>query len=69
METFNISQDGNLHVILQSLGKNSNKVILFEIRDAGNNNEYGVPDEFWMTIDREKLKRLADFIYLYLENE
>jgi hypothetical protein len=66
--TFNIGKDGNLYLNLQALGKKNNKVILFEIRDAGNNNEHGTPDEFWMTIDREKLGELAEFIKQYLEN-
>lgn len=68
MESFNISKDGNIRLTLQSLNKKHNKVILFELGDSENFNEHGTPDEFWMTIDREKLKRMADFIYLYLEN-
>ena len=66
-EKFNISKDGNLHLKLQPLSKN-NKVILFQLEDSGNLNQYGTPDEFWMSIDREKLKCLATFINVYLEN-
>ena len=68
METLNINKDGNIRLILQPLGKKNNNVILFELGDYENLNEHGVPDEFWMSIDRERLKRMADFIYLYLEN-
>jgi len=67
METLNINKDENIRLTLQPLGK-SNNAILFELGDSENLNEHGTPDEFWMSIDREKLKRMADFIYLYLEN-
>jgi hypothetical protein len=67
METLNINKDGNIRLTLQPLGKKNNNVILFELGDSENLNEHGTPDEFWMTIDRKKLKRMADFIYVYLE--
>jgi hypothetical protein len=67
METLNINKDENIRLTLQPLSK-SNNDILFELGDSENLNEHGTPDEFWMSIDREKLKRMADFIYLYLEN-
>jgi hypothetical protein len=66
-EKFNISKDGNLHLTLQPLSKN-NKVVLFQLEDSVNLNQYGTPDEFWMSIDRKKLKCLATFINVYLEN-
>jgi len=68
METLNISKNGNICLTLQPLSKKNNKVILFELGDSENLNEHGTPDEFWMSVDREKLKQMADFIYLYLEN-
>lgn len=67
METFNINKDGSLHLTLQPLNKKNN-VILFEIGDENSIRQYGSPDEFWMSIDREKLEKLAEFIKQYLEN-
>jgi hypothetical protein len=68
METLIISKDGNTRLTLQPLSKKNNKLILFEIGNCKDLNQYGNPDEFWMSINREKLGELAEFINQYLEN-
>jgi hypothetical protein len=62
---FDVSGDGELHIDLEFMPPRSSrkrkKFVLFKLEDDSNH------DQFWMTMDENKLKDLADFIYQYLE--
>jgi hypothetical protein len=60
-ESFSIDGD-HLVMYLHDTGAKNSQYVRVDL------NDYYTFDKFYMIMDREKLKGMADFIYKYLEN-